>query len=48
MITMIGQGLLYRVHRERQYMLNKMERRRAMVLACLLVTMIGTVVWLLH
>jgi hypothetical protein len=46
---MLGQGMLYRLHHERQQMLNEMERKRArLVCSVITVIAIGALLWLRH
>jgi hypothetical protein len=42
-IMLLGQGALYRLHHERQQMLTKLERKRAVRIACSLVVVITIV-----
>jgi hypothetical protein len=45
---MLGQGLLYRVHRNKQGMLTKAEQKRAALLACGIVVflVISILLWM--
>jgi hypothetical protein len=48
MITMLGQGLLYRVHTCKEEMLTKAEQKRAALLACSIVAflIISILLWI--
>lgn len=46
-ITLMGEGLLYDLHRNRYAMVLKSERRKALLLACL-ITMCVTLVTLIY
>ena len=49
MIIMLGQGMLYHIHHNRQEMLTKAERRTVLVTcAVTLGITAGVILWLLH
>ena len=50
MITMLGQGLLHDIHRNRAEMQEKLDKRKTFLLVCLITTCvtIATTLWIVY
>ena len=50
MIPLMGQGYLYDVHRHRQFYQEKLDKRKAFLLTCLIALCVGlsTLIWIVY